>query len=139
MLSVTDMLPEDGLLDVDDILPEQILERARVGARTSTAHRLMLGVLADAVSLYLRANDPRRHMAPSRRREILAWFSSTDRVWLFSFERVCEALGLDADYLRRGLWRRAGTLVVCAEGRLRITIAGVAPVGGLPARAITRS
>jgi hypothetical protein len=78
-------------------------------------------------------------MAPSRRREILAWFASPDRTWLFSFERICEALELDPDYLRRGLWRRAGALAAMADGRLRLAIGGIAPVGGLPARAITRS
>jgi hypothetical protein len=133
------MLPDDAFADAEDLLPEQLLDRARCGARNSTAHRLMLGVLADAIGLYLRANDPRRHMAPSRRREILAWFASPDRSWLFSFERICEALDFDADYLRRGLWRRAGALSVMAEGRHRIEIGGIVPAGGLPARAITRS
>jgi hypothetical protein len=33
---------------------------------------------------------------------------SSDRDWIFSFERVCEALHIEPDYVRRGFstWRR---------------------------------
>ena len=27
----------------------------------------------------------------------------SDQTWLFSFQNICDVLGLDADYLRRGL------------------------------------
>ena len=31
------------------------------------------------------------------------WIEDADRTWLFSFQNICDVLGLDADYLRRGL------------------------------------
>ena len=44
--------------------------------------------------------------APSDRRGVnqaSAYVSSTDRSWPFSFENICEALGVDADGLRQAL------------------------------------
>jgi len=36
-------------------------------------------------------------------RKAIAYVASTDRAWPFSFENLCEALGLDADGLREEL------------------------------------
>lgn len=81
------------------VLPEQLCPRARCGARESSAHRLMLGILEDAVHLY--ANQ--RGRLSRQQRELSDWFASPDRRWLYSFERICEALDFDADTLRRRL------------------------------------
>ena len=116
MLGMRHMMPDDYTPLVEDVLPHTV-DRTRVSTRTSALHRLMLGVLSEAVGLYLRAYDPRRHMRPSRRREILLWFASSDRTWPFSFERICEALDFDPDYLRRGLSRRAGVLATRSDNR----------------------
>lgn len=89
------------------ILPEQFKAKARCGARESAIHRLMLGILRDAVELFFKATDPTSRIPARHRREVLAWFSSRDRRWIFSFERICDALGLDSSYLRRGLSDRA--------------------------------
>jgi hypothetical protein len=35
-----------------------------------------------------------------------AYLESRDRTWPFSFENICEAVGLDPDGLRRGLRTR---------------------------------
>lgn len=39
-------------------------------------------------------------------RHAIAYLASKDRVWPFSFENICEALGLDPDSLRRELQTR---------------------------------
>jgi hypothetical protein len=31
------------------------------------------------------------------------WIESTDRSWVYAFETICDHLGLDVDYVRRGL------------------------------------
>ena len=41
-------------------------------------------------------------------REAVAYVASTDRSWPFSFENLCEALGLDAGHLRHALQRAPG-------------------------------
>jgi hypothetical protein len=65
--------------------------------------RLMLAVLGDAVDCYCRgrgARDPHTRLLFNETR---AWLESRDRSATFSFESICDALGIDADYLRRGL------------------------------------
>lgn len=37
------------------------------------------------------------------------WIASGDMAWAYSFERICEALGQDAGYLRRGLLGKGGS------------------------------
>jgi hypothetical protein len=96
----------DDLLEPAFVLPDQLARRAGCGARESAVHRLMLGILRDAVDLYLKALTPGNRVATKRLREVVAWFASNDRQWPFSFERICEALGLEADYIRSGLYRR---------------------------------
>jgi hypothetical protein len=41
-------------------------------------------------------------------RQAIAYATSTDRAWPFSFENICEALGLDADRLRQELHKESG-------------------------------
>jgi hypothetical protein len=65
----------------------------------------MLGILRDAVDLYLKALTPGNRVAAKRLREVVAWFASSDRTWPFSFERICEALNFDPEYIRGGLYR----------------------------------
>lgn len=68
--------------------------------------RLMLAVLGDAVDYYRRG---RRSRDPATRllfAETRAWLESTDHRGIFSFESICAALDIDADYLRRGLRQR---------------------------------
>jgi hypothetical protein len=95
----------DDLLEPAFVLPDQLVRRASCGARESAVHRLMLGILRDAVDVYLKALTPGNRVAAKRLREVVAWFASDDRQWPFSFERICEALGLEADYIRAGLYR----------------------------------
>jgi len=59
--------------------------------------RLMAAVLEDAITAMRaggRASSQARH-----------WLLSNDREWLFSFESLCEALGIDPNELRRNLFR----------------------------------
>ena len=87
------------------VLPAQWDRRAAV---LQPEKRLMLAVLEDAVATFLR--HPRRGDARERRavREVEEWFDATDSVWPFTFIRVCEALGLNAQYVRAGLTRARG-------------------------------
>ena len=63
--------------------------------------RLMIAILAHALrSLLHDAQRPGRG-AIRRLRQDLKWLTSRDVDDIFSFERICEALGLDADRIRR--------------------------------------
>lgn len=89
------------------MLPDQYLRRADARA-SEPAKRLMAAVLQTVLddcrgSVYRRrAGLP----APTDRRgatQASAYVASTDRSWPFSFENICEALGVDADGLRQAL------------------------------------
>src|SRR5262249_9548500 len=97
----------DDLLEPAFVLPDQMSRRAACGARGSATHRLMLGILRDAVDLYLKALVPGNRVAAKRLREVIAWFSSNDRQWPFSFERICAAPSREPKYIRRGLYRQS--------------------------------
>ena len=89
------------------MLPVQYLRQAGVRV-TEPQKRLMLAVLQTVVedcwgSVYRRAAG---FGAPTDRRaheQAKAYVASTDRSWPFSFENVCDAIGLDADRVRAEL------------------------------------
>lgn len=92
------------LFSPDLLLASQYADRVRPAAEAlSPERRLMAAVLEDAVHVY------RVHAAAASARqrclfeEAEAWIESEDRSWIFSFESICDHLGIDPDYLRRGL------------------------------------
>ena len=94
------------------MLPAQYLRRA--GLRTIEPHRrLMAAVLQTVVDDY-RGSAYRRQagFGPSQNqkeaRRATDYVASTDRDWPFSFENLCEALGVDASCLRRELQNDEG-------------------------------
>jgi hypothetical protein len=80
----------------DVMMPEQYLDRIVGHASDVPERRLMLAVLLDAVAQLRRPNTPGGAEAEH-------WVQSDDVEDLFSFRNVCEALGIDPDYLARGL------------------------------------
>ena len=73
----------------------------------ASERQLLLAVLLDAVQLYRRGRHATNRDARRLFEETRAWFASTERTTLFSFEVVCEALDLDPDYVRRMLSPRS--------------------------------
>jgi hypothetical protein len=94
--------------------------------------RLMLAVLQTVVDDYRGSVEEQTACGagPSERKaahRAAAYVSSRDRSWPFSFESICETIGLDAERLRQGLIQMA---------RLRRqSVSGLedrAPEGGRP-------
>lgn len=82
---------------VTDVLGEVIMDvppsrpwRHQVGEL-----RLMAAVLEDAVNIL------RKRPRSRAGREAREWLASRDASWPFAFERICDALDLDADSVRR--------------------------------------
>lgn len=63
---------------------------------------LMQAMLQDAV-LCLMGQAAPMNERPALAAEARAWVESRSRAWIFSFESVCDALGINADYARRRL------------------------------------
>jgi hypothetical protein len=82
---------------VTDVLGEVIMDlppsrpwRHQVGEL-----RLMAAVLEDAINIL------RKRPRSRAGREAREWLTSRDATWPFAFERICDALDLDADSVRR--------------------------------------
>ena len=93
--------------EYDAVLPAQFFGR-RSAAVQAGEHRLLAAILEDAVLTYCVPNAARSRGGSRAAREAREWIESTDRSWVFSFERVCDALGLDVHYIRRGVraWKQ---------------------------------
>src|SRR5919106_2977227 len=63
---------------------------------------LMYAVLEDAFLCFHKQFETERRFI-QRAREAEEWFFSDDSRWLFSFVSVCDALGLEPEYIRKKL------------------------------------
>lgn len=93
------------LFQPDSLAAPQFFENLRRRSYPDPTHRLVLAILEDAIRCFqdnLRARDSKRkalHLEAER------WILSEDRSWIFSFNNVCEMLGLNPAYVRAGLMR----------------------------------
>ena len=65
--------------------------------------RLMFAVLQDAVECFQNQKFEQRNKATSQFMDTEEWIFRDDHDWPFSFFNICEAVGMDPDYLRKGL------------------------------------
>jgi hypothetical protein len=107
-MEIADRIQEyfGGQFEPDTLLPVQYNEIMRRRSVLEGEHKLMVAVLEDAVECYL------KHMnAKSRRRRLLFyevqnWMNAKNRVGLFSYQTLCEMLGIDAKALKAALESR---------------------------------
>jgi len=97
-----------SLFQPDTLLSAQYFENLRWKTVLEPEKSLMLAILEDAISSYqdnLRSQGKRGKKLFEEAEE---WIAETGSAWIFSFESVCEALGLNAAYVRRGLlqWKK---------------------------------
>lgn len=95
----------------DTLLPAQFYAHFRGSAGAEGSRRLMLAVLRDALECYQKYAFTRDVHGRQLFDEARTWIEAVERGWYFSFENICETLGIDADYVRRELqtWRRRST------------------------------
>jgi hypothetical protein len=96
-------------LSPEFVLPSQFYAGVRNDASLSAEKRLMLAVLGEALGDYQGGVDASDGPGERAFRDAEAWFESGEEDWPFSFVNICQALGIDADYVRSGLrrWRDA--------------------------------
>jgi hypothetical protein len=94
-----------ALLDTfvpEALLPEQYFDRRLARSLDSPEQRLLFAVLLDSV-IQLQGHSEKDAAEAAR------WVRGVDgdEDWPFSFQNICGALGIEADYLARGLlsWR----------------------------------
>jgi hypothetical protein len=98
-----------SLFQPDPILPAQYLETFQ-RKTLSPEKRLMLAVLEDAVMCFQKYALAQNGKGKRLFCEADDWILEENGDWLFSFENVCAAFGLDPNYIRQGLTRAKSKL-----------------------------
>ena len=93
-----------ALFAPDTLLATQYFDRIRRRKDLTGEQRLMFAVLEDAVDVYLKHAIATHRHHQGLFAEAERWIQSEDRSWLYAFETICDYLGLDAAYVRRGLY-----------------------------------
>ena len=92
-----------SLFQPDTLLPEQYFATFRRKTHLEPEKRLMLAVLEDAVVCFQKHVLAQNRRGKAAFREAEDWILEQGSDWLFSFEDICEVLGLDPDYIRQAL------------------------------------
>jgi hypothetical protein len=94
-----------SLFQPDTLLSAQYFDTLRRKTLLEPEKRLMVAVLEDAISCY---QDNLFSQHGKKRRlfdEAEDWIATPGGDWIFSFDNVCESLGFNPEYVRRGLLR----------------------------------
>jgi hypothetical protein len=87
------------------LLPVQFVELFQRSSGRMPELALMAAVLEDAILSFCRCADSRGVSSQQLFQETAEWFESPDVTWPFAFENICDALALEAEWIR-GLLRR---------------------------------
>jgi len=95
---------------IHTLLPIQYLRDA--GKRLAEPEKRLALAVLETVMYDCRTIEGPGTDGPARVRDrraygrAMAYVASEDRSWPYSFENLCDSLGVDADYLRRGIERQ---------------------------------
>ena len=95
------------LFEPDILLPIQYFAALKRKRFSCGEHRLLVAIMQDAIECF----QKHLHARDSKRRQLYieaeAWVGAEEDDGTFSFDNVCDLLGLNPDYLRQGLlaWR----------------------------------
>lgn len=107
-MEIIDRLEESlpGRFEPDTLLPAQFYEMLKRRYILEGERKLMFAVLEDAVECYLKNMNARSRKQRVLFYEAQSWINARNKVGLFAYETLCEALNIDAGALRRALERR---------------------------------
>ena len=88
-----------------DILAAEDFARIYRSCPLSPERELMAAVLEGALADYQQCCSTRDKKGMKQFADAKSWILESDSEWIFSFIHCCEALGIEPDYLRRGLLR----------------------------------
>jgi hypothetical protein len=87
----------------DTILRDQYFATFRRSEHLEPERALLMAILEDAIHCYRKYRAARDRAGRERFREAAQWIMEEGDDWLFSFANVCALLGLDPQYIRRGV------------------------------------
>jgi hypothetical protein len=82
----------------------------RSGAGIWSWKGLLLAILEDAIHCLEKYRTAQDRAGKERFRDAESWIMKPGNDWIFSFDNVCELLGLDPQYLRKALLKPATTI-----------------------------
>lgn len=89
------------LFEPDVLIPTQFYVTRRTYHEPEKM--LMFAVLEDAIETFQKYSSVQSGRKKILFEEARNWIMDDDSLWLFSFRNVCEILGLDYKFLRKGL------------------------------------
>ena len=101
----------------DATVPHQYLDTFRRSEHLEPEKALLLAILEDAIHCFQKYGAARDRAGKERFHEAEEWIMRSGDDWIFSFDSVCALLGLDPEYIRRGLQERR--VAAAAEERRR--------------------
>lgn len=104
-----------SMFEPDVLLPAQFFDGRKYRVFNGE-RKLMAALLVDGVEAYVSTSLREEEEFPeipeedtgSYEKDARFWVHTRDRNYVFSFDNVCESLGLDPDYVRRGLQSYVG-------------------------------
>ena len=98
------------LAGLDILIPEQHFDQFHKSSQIQPEKQLMFAVLLDAVECFQDYAPSVRHKPDPLFKHTEEWIFEDDQKWPFSFLNICEALGIDPQYVRKGLlnWKQTG-------------------------------
>lgn len=96
-------LAEREALTPAAVLPEQFHSSPRQYPYVRGEVALMQAVLEDAIECFQKQFGTPRFRDYRIAKEAEQWFFTDDYQWPFSFVNICSVLGIDPEYIRRGL------------------------------------
>jgi hypothetical protein len=96
---------DDVGIDLAFIMPVQFVDRQFQAARLQPEKHLQLAVLGDAVATHARTATETTSYAQRLFAEVDEWFGCDVAAGPFSFVGICDSLGIEPAYVRRGLGR----------------------------------
>ncbi len=87
-------------------MDQELLDRLTRRNVREAEEALMLAILEDAIACFQKYSLASPGKGKNLYRDAAEWILDESSDWLFSFENVCEVLGLNPKYVRQGLLGR---------------------------------
>lgn len=103
----------------DSTLRDQYFATFRRSEHLEPEKALLMAILEDAVHCYRKYRAARDRSGRERFREAEQWIMGEGDDWLFSFNNICELLGLNPQFVRRGIREASATPAEAEKPRRR--------------------
>lgn len=93
----------DRTVSVDPIIAAAFFGSSSHNGPVSAERELMIAVLSDAIECFWKYRNSRAALAIRLYQEAKAWLFADNENQPFSFQNICQTLGLESSYIRRGI------------------------------------